>query len=145
MQKLTITNLGPIKDCTIDVKDFMVFTGPQASGKSTIAKSIFFFNNLKNILFAMYKKKLANNSLFEIGTLEDYFTKEVQRAFLQSFGVSNDTNAYGTVTYEYDNSSTVVINIEPAADELSVVLTFLEVSTICFMQITFQKELMMLK
>lgn len=124
MQKLTITNLGPIKDCTIDVKDFMVFTGPQASGKSTIAKSIFFFNNLKNILFAMYQKQLANKPLFEIGTLEDYFTKEVQRAFLQSFGVSIDTNAYGTVTYEYDNSSTVVINIEPAADELSVVVAF---------------------
>lgn len=124
MQKLSITNLGPIKECTIDVKDFMVFTGPQASGKSTVAKSIFFFNNLKNILFSMYQKQIATKPLFEIGTLEDYFTKEVQRAFLQSFGVTNDTNAYGTVTYEYDNSASVVINLEPADDEISVVAVF---------------------
>ena len=124
MQKLSITNLGPIKECTIDVKDFMVFTGPQASGKSTVAKSIFFFNNLKNILFSMYQKQIATKPLFEIGTLEDYFTKEVQRAFLQSFGVTNDTNAYGTVTYEYDNSASVVINLEPSDDEISVVAVF---------------------
>ena len=51
MPKLTINNLGPVSACEIEIKDFMVFTGPQASGKSTIAKSIFFFNNLNNILF----------------------------------------------------------------------------------------------
>ena len=43
MQRLEITNFGPIDSCKIDIRDFMVFTGEQASGKSTIAKSVFFF------------------------------------------------------------------------------------------------------
>ena len=41
MEKLVINKLGPIEHCELEIKDFMVFTGPQASGKSTIAKSIF--------------------------------------------------------------------------------------------------------
>ena len=45
MEKIIINKLGPIKNCDLNLKDFMVFTGPQASGKSTIAKSIFFFKN----------------------------------------------------------------------------------------------------
>lgn len=42
MEKLVINQLGPIEHCELEIKDFMVFTGPQVSGKSTIAKSIFF-------------------------------------------------------------------------------------------------------
>lgn len=38
--KLTIENFGPIKKASIEVKDMMVFIGPQASGKSTLAKLI---------------------------------------------------------------------------------------------------------
>ena len=75
----------------IEIKDFMVFTGPQASGKSTIAKSIFFFNNLNNILFSMYQKEMAAKSLFRKSGLETAFSKEVQRAFLQSFGIEADS------------------------------------------------------
>ncbi len=35
---LTIRNFGPVKDATLDLRDINVFIGPQASGKSTIAK-----------------------------------------------------------------------------------------------------------
>jgi predicted ATPase len=37
---LKIENFGPIKKANIEVKDMMVFIGPQASGKSTLAKLI---------------------------------------------------------------------------------------------------------
>lgn len=57
MQKIIINNLGPVKHCELEINDFTVFTGPQASGKSTIAKSVFFFKNIKNILFEQVKKK----------------------------------------------------------------------------------------
>ena len=48
VHRLVLHNLGPVKDCDIRVNDFMVFTGPQASGKSTIAKAIFFFRTVKD-------------------------------------------------------------------------------------------------
>ena len=46
--KITIHNLGPIKDCVIEPSNFTVLMGEQASGKSTIAKCIFFFCTVKD-------------------------------------------------------------------------------------------------
>ena len=43
MQKIIIHQLGPVEHCELEINDFMIFTGPQASGKSTIAKSVFGF------------------------------------------------------------------------------------------------------
>ena len=43
MPQIIINKLGPIDHCELDIKDLMIFTGQQASGKSTIAKSVFFF------------------------------------------------------------------------------------------------------
>jgi predicted ATPase len=39
-EKLSIKNFGPIKDAIIDLKSALVLIGPQASGKSTIAKLV---------------------------------------------------------------------------------------------------------
>ncbi|MCB9231927.1 MAG: AAA family ATPase [Bacteroidia bacterium] len=38
--RLVIKNFGPIRDLDIELKDVMIFIGPQGSGKSTIAKVI---------------------------------------------------------------------------------------------------------
>ena len=43
MHKLILKNMGPIQECEMNIDDFTVLTGVQASGKSTIAKAIFFF------------------------------------------------------------------------------------------------------
>lgn len=91
MQKLYIKHLGPIDECEINIDEFMVCTGPQASGKSTIAKSIFFFKNIKNNLFVEYKKKyLLNRHVAESRnvTFKQRFMKEVRANFLQIFGIT---------------------------------------------------------
>ena len=67
MQKISISNLGPVKRCELEINDFTVFTGPQASGKSTIAKSIFFYKNIKNILFEQVKKKVSFPAFYSRG------------------------------------------------------------------------------
>lgn len=51
MQKIIIKNFGPIKDAEIELGKITVLIGEQASGKSTIAKLIYFFKNLHNDLF----------------------------------------------------------------------------------------------
>lgn len=61
MEKIVINKLGPIKHCELNIDDFMVFTGPQASGKSTIAKSIFFFKNIKNLLLLQINKRFFDS------------------------------------------------------------------------------------
>jgi AAA15 family ATPase/GTPase len=57
MQRIVIKNFGPIKNVDIPIHDFMIFIGPQASGKSTIAKAIYFLKNLPTeILFIDIKE-----------------------------------------------------------------------------------------
>jgi AAA15 family ATPase/GTPase len=46
MQKLIVENFGPIKHAEIELRDFVVLIGEQASGKSTLAKLVYFFNSL---------------------------------------------------------------------------------------------------
>lgn len=43
MQRLYVRDFGPIQSCDIEIQRLTVMTGPQASGKSTLAKLIYFF------------------------------------------------------------------------------------------------------
>ena len=52
--RLQIHNLGPIEDCDILLNRMMVLDGPQAAGKSTIAKTIFFFRTVKDELYKTF-------------------------------------------------------------------------------------------
>ena len=52
MQKIIIENFGAIKYAEIEVKKILVLIGEQASGKSTIAKLIYFFKSLRDDLFS---------------------------------------------------------------------------------------------
>jgi AAA15 family ATPase/GTPase len=47
MQFLTVKNFGPIKDAHLQVNAFTVLIGEHASGKSTLAKLVYFFKSLK--------------------------------------------------------------------------------------------------
>lgn len=47
MQKLIVRNFGPIKNVELDINDFMVFIGPQSSGKSTLIKMVLFHKTIK--------------------------------------------------------------------------------------------------
>ncbi|MBR4152000.1 MAG: AAA family ATPase [Selenomonadaceae bacterium] len=51
MQKITIHNFGPIKECEMNLAQFIVLTGAQAAGKSTIAKAIYYFYLVKELCF----------------------------------------------------------------------------------------------
>lgn len=54
MQKIEIKNFGPIESVSIEVLPLTVLIGPQASGKSTIAKLVFFFKSLSEYFFTIY-------------------------------------------------------------------------------------------
>jgi len=47
MQKLIVKEFGPIVDVELKINDFIIFIGPQASGKSTISKLLYFFKALR--------------------------------------------------------------------------------------------------
>lgn len=93
MQKVIINKLGPIDHCEFEVNDFMVFMGPQASGKSTIAKTVFFFKNVKNLLLLQINNKInrINHSLLPSEdvmelSIKNRLIKQLRSVFLQTFG-----------------------------------------------------------
>ncbi len=46
MQQLIVKHFGPIEYAEIEIKDLMIFIGPQASGKSTLAKLVYFYKKV---------------------------------------------------------------------------------------------------
>lgn len=63
MQTLKIKNFGPIKDVKMEINNIMIFIGPQASGKSTIAKNIFYFNSVKDFVYETVEQILVGSML----------------------------------------------------------------------------------
>ncbi|MEY4935507.1 MAG: hypothetical protein RIS64_1866 [Bacteroidota bacterium] len=52
MQKITIKNFGPIENITdLEIPRVLFLIGPQASGKSTIAKLVYFFRKVPSLLW----------------------------------------------------------------------------------------------
>lgn len=109
MEKIIINKLGPVKFCELEINDFIVFTGPQASGKSTIAKSIFFFKNIKNLLVMQISKRfLKENDVMELST-KNRLIKEIRSNFLQTFGSTWCMD--GRMALEYYYTDNVYIKI----------------------------------
>ncbi len=94
-QRLIINNLGPIKHCDISLRKLTVLCGPQARGKSTIAKSIFFFRKVKNFLAeALVMPK--NDPVIELE-----FCYTLHEKFQQVFGRLNNFPEDMSVAFEY--------------------------------------------
>lgn len=53
-QIIEVRNFGPINEAVVEIRPLLVLIGPQASGKSTIAKLIYFFQQLPLEFFARF-------------------------------------------------------------------------------------------
>ena len=110
MHKLHIENFGPVKNCEFTVDDFCVLTGAQASGKSTIAKVIFYFRTIKNeIAFSLYKYK---SQLFHVSSFTEYFQRELRRKFIEIFDGISEMNPDMCLQYYYDENTLAKIVLE---------------------------------
>ena len=60
LHRIVINKLGPISYCELKCSDFLTFTGFQASGKSTIAKAIYFFRTVKEDILNISVKQAVD-------------------------------------------------------------------------------------
>lgn len=120
MKKITIDNFGPIHHFQLDTKDFMIFTGPQASGKSTIAKLIFFFKNIGNLIIQEFDRtEFYNKDIFLIDEeiqkkfSKNYFIEILKLNFYQTFGdISHiDSNMKVVANYSHKREASITISI----------------------------------
>ena len=112
MQILEIRNFGPISECKLEIDDFVVLTGVQASGKSTIAKSVFFFNNIKNLLYQLVGRIVSRieEDTMEI-PLAQRLKREIRNNFLQIFGTTMALDSQMNMKYRYENGETIEISL----------------------------------
>lgn len=112
LERIVIDKLGPVKHCDLQINDFMVFTGPQASGKSTIAKSIFFFKNIKNILFMQLNKQVySDGDAIKLST-KNRLIKEIRLVFLQTFGTTWCMDDNMSMEYYYTEDVYIKIHLK---------------------------------
>jgi predicted ATPase len=100
MQRISIENFGPVKKFEADVTDIMLLIGPQASGKSTISKSIVLFKSLKDeILNYIY-----------INTFENLLSLNyIIRKILIYFEIQLDREG-SIVKYQYSNEKYITVS-----------------------------------
>ncbi|MCL2623532.1 MAG: ATP-binding protein [Planctomycetaceae bacterium] len=76
-QRIEIRNFGPIKHVDLDIADYTLFIGPNASGKSTIAKLVYFF---QSPLTVESIDRIRKHGTFEVNVhdLKESFTSQFQ-------------------------------------------------------------------
>ena len=66
MDRILIKNVGPIRECEFEVKPINIFIGPQATGKSTIAKLVYFFRSVYGLLISSTTEALMEQKDFKV-------------------------------------------------------------------------------
>lgn len=105
MHKIIIHKFRQISKAEIDLKDFTLFIGQQASGKSTIAKLIYFFKNVNNLLYVLLMRRTQPDKII------DELTDTINSEFIKAFSPFDKTNIFH-ITYQYENKCCISISFE---------------------------------
>jgi predicted ATP-dependent endonuclease of OLD family len=109
VHRISIKKLGPIEQCEFTVKNFCVLSGEQASGKSTIAKAVFFFRTIKDDIYSIFLRKNVNVNEKRIRTLLE---KKIRSKFLQIFGSSWSMDMDMCLVYYFNENTWARITLE---------------------------------
>ena len=100
MQKIIIRNFGPISNAEIELKKTVVLIGEQATGKSTIAKLIYYFKSLREDLFNRIYKSSVTDAAFEFNYTKHLIFPSRQK-FYDFFGSTFHMRDF-EITFFYD-------------------------------------------
>jgi predicted ATP-dependent endonuclease of OLD family len=107
MQKIIIKNFGAIAYAEIEVKKVLVLIGEQASGKSTIAKLIYFFKSLRE---AAFTKIYRDNKISNFNKFNDIETP-LREKFHNFFGSPHRLSNF-EIKFYYDVKENKYINLD---------------------------------
>ena len=114
MQKIIIRHLGPVKTLDMEIKDFNILIGEQATGKRTVAKAIYFFRIIKTTL-TDYLCQVYDSALYKGNDISEGFNKvlkrELKSIFISLFGRSWDLDRRLYLKYEYTNDIWIDVNL----------------------------------
>ena len=123
MHKLIINKLGPVEKCELDCTQFMTFTGFQASGKSTIAKAVYYFRTIKEDILEIAKAKVLDSASLGGGddatfcvssetSLIKALENHLREKFLRTFGSSWSMSKEMYMEYHFTETCFVKISLK---------------------------------
>lgn len=104
MHTIHVKNLGPIIECTLDINQFNVFTGPQSNGKSTIAKAIYYSRSIKQDILNIMMQGGPSKAVSGASNWKSAMQARMKDKFLQIFGTSWIMPSDMALDYTYGNS-----------------------------------------
>lgn len=139
MHRLTIDKLGPIRHCDLQIQQYTVLTGFQASGKSTIAKAIHLFRALIDDLYRLMIKHEYFKRIYtlkyapppdddEEHVLYTNFTRQIRERFLNTFGTSYSMDKAMRLCYQYSDDVEITISLTESTDSLAPNFVWVECS-----------------
>lgn len=118
MQRIVVKNFQGIKEADVSISKVLVIIGEQASGKSTLAKLIYFFQTIQedifNLVFYDEKKLELKNG----HALEEFITNK----FYNFFGSTQFWEAF-EVSYSYGEDKTISLSISEEYKMLNYQIT----------------------
>lgn len=121
MHQLIIKKLGPIRYCSLSIKQYTVLTGYQASGKSTIAKAVYLFCTLKEDIYQLILRREFSSGEGEEKRQElvKEFMGIVRGKFLNTFGTSYSMDRSMRLKYYYTEDTFITIKLKKGDGILS--------------------------
>ncbi len=115
MQKIYIRNNGPVKYFEMEIEKFNLLIGEQATGKSTIAKSVYYFKTIKTKIIDYLTQIYDSNSYKNVPQENVWFDKaiksELKNIFVKLFGYSWDLNPQFYMRYDYDKELHIQVQL----------------------------------
>lgn len=116
MQKIIIRNNGPVKDFTMEIEKFNLLIGEQATGKSTIAKSVYYFKTMKTKVIDYLMQVHDSNSYHNLPQGNTSFDRaiksELKNIFIKLFGYSWDLNPDFYMKYDYKENIWIEVQLK---------------------------------
>ncbi len=107
MKKIYISQFMAIQEAEIEINKALLLIGEQASGKSTIAKLIYFFKSLpQDLLYLIYE------NIDSTKNLEALFRQEVQNKFYNFFGSTRHLPDF-QIKYFYSSDKYIELSLHP--------------------------------
>lgn len=110
MSILKIRNFGPISNLEIDAdKNINMIIGPQASGKSTIGKMLFFCKKIRDYYVDFILQDVTFSQMHP-NELYINFLKYIRKKFMGCFGTTKHMQSF-EVSYSYQNGQAVMLSL----------------------------------
>jgi predicted ATPase len=127
MQRIIIHNFGAIKSADIEIKKITVLIGEQASGKSTIAKLIYFFKTLKDDIFSQIHTE-KERDFDTLSGLIDPIRNKFYNFFgstlhLSPFDITYYYNSYKYIQLLLNEKHELVVQLDTFIDDSFIIST----------------------